>query len=155
MKNKYFNIIIDTREQKPWDFNDNFNITKAKLDTGDYSIDGLEKFLCIERKSSVNEVSNNITEKRFKDVLERMGDYQHRHMLFEFDLVDILNFPRNSGIPQRLWKNLRITPLYLLKFITEINTIYGVHTHFCGNRNNAQALAVSIMKRVNEEHNRT
>ena len=84
-----------------------------------------------------------------------MGNYQHRHMLFEFDLVDILNFPKNSGIPQRLWKNLRITPLYLLKFITEINTKYGVHTHFCGNRNNAQALAVSIMKRVNEEHNRT
>ena len=54
MKNKYFNIIVDTREQKPWDFNDNFNTTKAKLDTGDYSIEGLEHILCIERKCSPN-----------------------------------------------------------------------------------------------------
>lgn len=151
MKNKYFNIIVDTREQKPWDFNDTFDITKAKLDTGDYSIEGLENILCIERKSSVNEISNNITEKRFKDVLDRMAGYPHAHILFEFDLYDILQFPKNSGIPPKLWKNLRITPLYLLKYITEINITYGVHTHFCGNRQNAQALAVSIMKRVNEQ----
>jgi ERCC4-type nuclease len=155
MKNKYFNIVVDTREQKPWDFNDSFNITKAKLDTGDYSIEGLEHLVCIERKSSVNEVSNNITEKRFKDVLDRMAGFPHPHILFEFDLHDILNFPHNSGIPQRLWKNLRISPLFLLKYITEINTIYGIHTHFCGNRENAQAIAISIMKRVNEKHNRT
>ena len=150
MKNKYFNIIVDTREQKPWDFNDNFNTTKAKLDTGDYSIEGLEHILCIERKCSPNEVSNNITEKRFKDVLDRMAGYPHSHILFEFDLYDILQFPRNSGIPQRLWKNLRITPLFLLKYITEIHTKYGIHTHFCGNRKNAAALAISIMKRVSE-----
>ena len=150
MKNKYFNIVVDTREQKPWDFNDSFNITKAKLDTGDYSIEGLEHLVCIERKSSVNEVSNNITEKRFKDVLDRMAGFPHPHILFEFDLHDILNFPHNSGIPQRLWKNLRISPLFLLKYITEINTVYGIHTHFCGDRENAKALAVSIMKRVSE-----
>jgi ERCC4-type nuclease len=154
MKNTYFNIIVDTREQKPWDFTDTFNVTKAKLDTGDYSIEGLENLLCIERKSSVNEVSNNITEKRFKDVLDRMAGYPHKHILFEFDLYDILQFPRNSGIPQKLWKNLRISPLYLLKYITEISTIYGIHTHFCGDRSTAQHLAVSIMKRVNEQHNK-
>ena len=154
MKNKYFNIIIDTREQKPWDFNDNFNVAKAKLDTGDYSIAGLEHLLCIERKCSPNEISNNITEKRFKDVLDRMAGFPHAHIIFEFDLYDILQFPRNSGIPPKLWKNLRITPLYLLKYITEINTIYGIHTHFCGDRSTAQALAISIMKRVNEQHNR-
>lgn len=154
MKNKYFDIIVDTREQKPWDFNDNFNIAKAKLDTGDYSIAGLEDILCIERKCSPNEISNNITEKRFKDVLDRMAGFPHAHIIFEFDLYDILQFPRNSGIPPKLWKNLRITPLYLLKYITEINTIYGIHTHFCGDRSTAQALAISIMKRVNEQHNR-
>ena len=154
MKNKYFDIIVDTREQKPWDFNDNFNVAKAKLDTGDYSIAGLEHLLCIERKCSPNEISNNITEKRFKDVLDRMAGFPHAHIIFEFDLYDILQFPRNSGIPPKLWKNLRITPLYLLKYITEINTIYGIHTHFCGDRSTAQALAISIMKRVNEQHNR-
>jgi len=152
MKNKYFNIIVDTREQHPWDFNDNFNITKAKLDTGDYSIEGLENTLCIERKCSTNEISNNITEKRFQDVLDRMAGYPHAHILFEFDLMDILNFPHNSGIPHKLWKNLRVTPLFLLKYITEINTKYGIHTHFCGDRNNAQALAVSIMKRISEQY---
>ena len=150
MKNKYFNVIVDTREQKPWDFNENYNVINAKLDTGDYSIEGMEHLLCIERKCSPNEVSNNITEKRFKDVLDRMAGYPHAHILFEFDLIDILQFPKNSGIPPRLWKNLRISPLFLLKYITEINTVYGIHTHFCGDRENAKALAVSIMKRVSE-----
>ena len=81
-----------------------------------------------------------------------MTKYPHRHIIFEFDLNDILNFPRNSGIPPKLWKNLRISPLYLLKYITEINTVYDIHTHFCGDRDNAQKLAVSIMKRVNEQY---
>ena len=44
-------IIVDTREQQPWDFE--FHETaKAKLDTGDYSVEGLENILCIERKKA-------------------------------------------------------------------------------------------------------
>ena len=64
-------IIVDTREQQPWSFDFN-EIAVAKLDTGDYSVAGLEEVLCIERKKSVSEIANNIVEKRYKDWTKRM-----------------------------------------------------------------------------------
>ena len=64
-----FNIIIDTREQQAWEFPRHATANK-KLDTGDYSLAGMEEVLCIERKKSVSEIASNITEKRFEDVLD-------------------------------------------------------------------------------------
>ncbi len=70
MANEDFNIIVDTREQQPWNFK-TYGTVSQKLDTGDYSIEGLENLVAIERKKSVNEFATNITEKRFKDWVER------------------------------------------------------------------------------------
>jgi ERCC4-type nuclease len=60
-----FTIIVDTREQKPWSF-ENYTTAIRKLDTGDYSIEGLEHLLCIERKRSVSEIANKIMQKVLK-----------------------------------------------------------------------------------------
>ena len=76
MKNEDFKIIIDTREQLPWEFG--FHTTsRKKLDTGDYSIQGMESIFTIERKMSVSEIATNITENRFKDVLNRLSQIPH------------------------------------------------------------------------------
>jgi len=60
-------LIIDTREKQPWCFDDDDDfqeIIHRKLDYGDYSIEGLEDRIFIERKSSANELlSNNDTYK--------------------------------------------------------------------------------------------
>ena len=146
-----FTIIIDTREQLPWEF-ELHATAKKKLDTGDYSIEGLENILCIERKRSVSEIANNITEKRFVDVLERMSKIQYPFMLFEFDLEDIYTFPVGSDIPKKLWDKLKISANYILKYITQIQLNYGVHILFCGGPENAEKMAVSIMKRAYEKH---
>ena len=89
MKNEDFRIIVDTREQQPWSFED-YSTSIAKLDTGDYSIEGLEEIICIERKKSVSEVANNITESRFKDVINRLKEIKYPFVLLEFDLNDVL-----------------------------------------------------------------
>lgn len=146
-----FTVIIDTREQLPWEFALHAT-AKRKLDTGDYSIDGLEHLLCIERKKSVAEIANNIAEKRFKDVLDRMSKMQYPFMLFEFDLEDIYTFPVGSDIPKKLWDSLKISSNYILKYITQIQLNYNVHILFCGGPENAEKMAVSIMKRVYEKH---
>lgn len=52
MKDPNFTIIVDTREQQPWTF-DNYTTASKKLDTGDYSIDGLQHVLAIERKRAL------------------------------------------------------------------------------------------------------
>ena len=58
-----FSVIVDSREQIPFEFTSSKigNIINRKLNTGDYSIEGLEETLCIERKATVNEFYNNIT----------------------------------------------------------------------------------------------
>jgi ERCC4-type nuclease len=148
-----FTIIVDTREQQPWEFG--LHITaKKKLDTGDYSIEGLQHLLAIERKKSVSEIANNISESRFRDVLERLNKIPYKFMLFEFDLEDVYNFPVGSDIPKKLWDKIRISPKYLLKYITEVQLNYGIHVIYCGCAEDAEKMAVSIMKRVYEKHGR-
>lgn len=144
-----FTIIIDTREQTPWEF-DNYTTAHQKLDTGDYSISGLEKIFAIERKKSVSEIANNVTESRFKDVLERLEKFQHKFILLEFTLNNVLDYPVGSTVPKKMWHTMKITGKYILKYLTEINIKYGIHTIYCGNRDNAEEMALSIMKRMVE-----
>lgn len=152
MNHDLFTIIIDTREQMPWEFG--FHTTaKRKLDTGDYAIEGMEHLLCIERKRSVSEIANNITEKRFRDVLDRMNQIPHSFILLEFDLEDVYQFPIGSDIPKKLWDKMRISNKYILKYLTEIQLNYNIHVIYCGDSDNAEKMAVQIMKRVYEKYN--
>jgi ERCC4-type nuclease len=146
-----FTIIVDTREQIPWEFG--FHVTsRQKLDTGDYSIDGMQHILCIERKRSVSEIANNITEKRFKDVLDRMNKIPHSFILLEFNLEDVYQFPVGSDIPKKLWDKMKISNKYILKYLTLIQLNYNIHIIYCGDSDNAEKMAVQIMKRVYEKY---
>lgn len=144
-----FTIIVDTREQTPWEF-ENYAIANQKLDTGDYSIQGLEHLFAIERKKSVSEIANNITEPRFKDVLDRLQQFKHKFILLEFTLNNVLDYPVGSTVPKKMWHTIKITSKYILKYLTEINIKYGIHTIYCGNRENAEEVALCIMKRMVE-----
>ena len=146
-----FNVIIDTREQKPWAFA-GCNTINKKLDTGDYSIEGLENLLCIERKNSVSEIANNISESRFKAEIERMNDYLYKFILLEFSLQNVLDYPVNSNVPRRLWDKIKIRPAFILKFLTELQTKHNINVVFCDNPAAANQMAFSIIKRVNEMH---
>lgn len=142
-----YTIIVDTREQKPWSFPEHTTAV-AKLDTGDYSIQGLEDILCIERKRNVSEIANNITEKRFADVLSRMSKYRFPFILLEFDLNDVLDFPIGSDIPKKLWDKIKIKPQFILKHLTEMCLLYNIYVIFCGSKANAEIYAESIMNKV-------
>lgn len=147
-------IIVDTREQQPWDFE--FNETAiAKLDTGDYSVDGLEDILCIERKKSVSEIANNIVEKRYKDWTKRMAKFKYKFLMLEFDLDQVYKYPRIPDVPKRLWDKIKVSPKFIIKCLIELQIYYGIQVIFCGDHENAQNLALSIMKKVyqNESKN--
>jgi ERCC4-type nuclease len=150
-ENSEFTVIIDTREQQPWDF-PYHTVANRKLDTGDYSIEGLEHLLCIERKKGIAEIANNITEKRFKDVIERMAGYKYAFILIECDYDQLMNYPIGSDVPQKLWKNIKIQPAYILKYLVELQLYYGIHVIFCGCPSWAEKTAMSIMKRIYTKH---
>jgi hypothetical protein len=146
-----FTIIIDTREQIPWEFGFH-NTAKKKLDTGDYTIEGFENILAIERKKSVSEIATNLSESRFSDVLDRLSKIKHPYMVFEFSLDEVYSFPVGSDIPKKLWDKLRISGNYIIKRLIEIQLKYNIQVVFCGDSDNAEKFSASLMKRIYEQY---
>tara|TARA_R110000824_G_scaffold14354_4_gene61121 strand:+ start:8147 stop:8611 length:465 start_codon:yes stop_codon:yes gene_type:complete len=151
-----FNVIIDSREQKPLEFNSSAidEIIVSKLDEGDYAIAGLEDKLCIERKASFMEVYKNVTEKRFWSEVQRMANYKYKFLVCEFSMSDVDGFPHNTGLPKKIWSKLQVTPQYVMMRLSEIQVKYNIHVVFAGDRDNASYLVTNIMKRVYEAENR-
>jgi hypothetical protein len=147
-----FTIIIDTREQKPWEFS-NHATANHKLDTGDYSIQGLESVLAIERKRNISEFANNITESRFTDVVDRLSKTKYSFILFEFDMKDVMNYPIGSNIPKRLWNKIRISPAFIIKHIVDLQVEHNIKIIFCGDSSNAEKIALSLMRKIYKKEN--
>jgi len=144
-----FKVIIDTREQQPWEF-ERCATASRKLDTGDYSVEGLEDILCIERKKSVSEIANNVTEKRFKDVIDRMTRYKHAFLILDVDLEDIYRYPIGSNVPKHMWDKIKISPGFIIKNLLELQILHNIKVLFCGDPSNATKMALALMKKVYE-----
>lgn len=142
-----FTIIVDTREQQPWHF-EHYAKANKKLDTGDYSIEGLETLLAIERKKSVSEFANNVTESRFIDVVDRLSNMKYAFLLLEFKLEDVLRYPVGSTVPKRLWDKIKISPAFIIKHILELQLNHNIKIVFCDDAHNAEKMAEFILKKV-------
>jgi len=140
-----FKEIIDSREQKGWDFRGvpDLSYTIGKLDTGDYAVEGLED-LCVERKRSVSELAGNFSEERWTNVLERMSSFKHPYIICEFELKDVINYPFN--MPKELRAKIKVRGAYVLKRITEAEIKYGVRFVFAGKY--GQNFFISLIKRL-------
>jgi len=147
-----FTIIRDTREQTGWNWISSDRCTGTvvtKLDTGDYSIQGLEDRLCIERKKSVAEFATNITEKRFWKELERTRDYSYSFLICEFDMYDIDIYPEGSGIPRRMFPKIKVRRNFILSKLVEIQTKYNIFVNLCGSDVEiAKQITFSIMRNI-------
>jgi hypothetical protein len=78
-----YTVIVDTREQRPWQFE---RSVVRKLDEGDYAIAELPPHtLAIERKGSLTEWHANVLDKsgRFRRMLDRLTAYQHAAVILE------------------------------------------------------------------------
>lgn len=150
-----FEVTRDTREQHGWGFTTSkviTGVTESKLDTGDYAICGLEKYLCIERKASTNEIAQNIVQKRFFKELERMQEYEHKYIICEFSYPDVLSYPINSGVPFYKQKYIKLSSEFLAKKLQEITINYNVNIVYATNKKCAEKYAEGLMKRIYEKH---
>ena len=105
--------------------------------------------LAIERKKSASEFANNVTESRFKDVVERLHSMKYAFLLLEFDLEDILIYPVGSSVPRKMWDKIKISPAFIMKHILELQINYNIKVVFCGDSTNAEKMAEYILKKVN------
>jgi ERCC4-type nuclease len=150
-----FLVIKDTREQEGYHFsafNTCSGMIEQKLDTGDYSIVGMEDKICVERKGCVEELAINLGQKKhaFLDEIKRMKDFKHKYLVLEFSLEDLLKFPEETRIPIKNKSSVKITGRYMLKCLIEFELYNDVHVLFCGNKHAAFLAVSSIFKRVNE-----
>jgi len=81
-------ILIDTREQAPFAFS--LPTEAATLDTGDYSVKGLQHLIAVERKSLDDLLACCGRERdRFKRELQRLQAYWFRLLVIESDATTL------------------------------------------------------------------
>ena len=149
-----FTIIRDTKEKHPWDFTSSSvdEVVDQGLHTGDYTIEGLEHILCIERKKSVAEFATNCTEARFEREIIRMEKFTQRFIICEFSMNDVMAYPMGSTIPKSKWKKIRVRGPYICKRMSEIMVHNHIPIILAGTTFTAIDIATSIMKRVYDKH---
>lgn len=164
--NKY-TIVRDTREkdEKGWWFTPSqrcLGTQEEKLDVGDYSIQGLEKVITIERKGSVAEFCGNLTQARFvapydegkplakQSEFVRLEAIQYPFIILEFDVDELLRYPYIEGIPARVRRFIRFKGPAAFKKVIELQMLYKTHIIFAG-KNRGKDVASSIFKRIIEE----
>lgn len=128
-----FTIIVDSREKDGYTFSKYPFVTK-KLDIGDYSIEGLEEIVAVERKS-LADFMNTITRgrARFHVELGKMKRLRAKCVVVESTLRDVLDEKYKSGLPAS----------NVLGTVMSINIDFGIPVFFCSDR---QAAIVFVEK---------
>lgn len=124
-------VIIDTREQLPWNFNlDVFDVTRATLRSGDYSLSGMEDRFVLERKSLGDYVSTVIHNwLRFRGELNRLSSCDLAAIIVEADVSDVM---------ERRYES-EVNPNSVMGRAHSIYLETGIPTLFWGRRENVVA----------------
>jgi len=161
MEPSKFTVIRDSREQLAhgWSFDEDSHCAGTlieKLDTGDYSLQGLEDFLAIERKETIQEFARNCVEKRWGDCMKRLSEIPHSYIIFEFNEEDIERYPHSAKVPPAVRKRMcwangkpRIAVKYIRKVLHTAED-YGIKIIFCGDKLKAEQEAYKIMREAYE-----
>ena len=105
-------VVLDTREQNPFDFS-RFEgwfagVEHRALTLGDYSIAGMEAECVVERKDLADLVhSFAATRSVFVDRLKRMSSYPHRLLVVTAALSQVKSpYPQTAANPNRIFQSL-------------------------------------------------
>lgn len=133
-----FRIVVDTREIEPYGF-DCATVRRA-LAAGDYSVDGLDATVAVERKSLKDFVSTVIHDfPRFVAELERLRGYEAACVVVEADLDAVLR--------GREAETLRgVSAQSVLGAALLVTLRYGVPVFWCGSRQAARAFTEAYLR---------
>ena len=88
-------VLVDSREREPFPLHANHpnwiaGERRVALKTGDYTVEGMESLLCLERKSLPDLVACTVTyRRRFLAVCGRLARFQWKAILVEATLEDV------------------------------------------------------------------
>lgn len=131
----WLKIVIDTREQKPLPIP---GALRKALKTGDYSIEGFEGEITIERKTPAELYAMCGTERRrFERELERMREFMFRAIVIEGTPKSIQTAVHRS----------RITYETVMRSLVGWELEYDVHVIYAGSRQMAARIVVTMLRR--------
>ena len=144
-------IIRDTREKKGWDFPfKEAEIKVGGLKYGDYTVEGLEDVVRIERKASTSEIAQNLGSKknkeRFYRELEKLQLLPNAYIICEFPESNIYEYPQNSGMPKNKMAFAKIGGKFLRKLIHEIEDNFDIQVMFFNSRSEAEDFSYDLLK---------
>ena len=133
-------IIADTREQLPYAFENRWAATvRRALPAGDYSVEGWETSVAVERKTLEDFVHSVIRDReRFKKELAKLSEYPHACVVVEASLTDVLLVRYPSGAH----------PNSVFGAVVSICIDHGVPVYFCGDRQAARKFTQEYLLRA-------
>jgi ERCC4-type nuclease len=149
-------VIRDTREKsgQGWSFAASSSCGGTRISTmktGDYTLEGFENLVCVERKGSIAEFAGNLGQPRFRKELDRMASFKHCVVVLEFNMDDIMMWPQGSGIPKSRQQYMRINKHYILKKFWELQRDYP-HISFLFVGRHGKDVVSSLFKRIVESY---
>lgn len=142
-------IVIDTREQRPWEFPDYVQTVIGTLPTGDYALEG-DRGFAIERKSLDDFVGTLFSGwERFQREIGRMegAAFAAKVIIVEADYASLMFCRDASGqIVAPMHRHPLITPQAMAGRIADL-TMMGVSMLFCRDSGHAALQAYMLLTR--------
>ena len=144
--NNRITVVVDTREQEPYTFDpSSVSVIRRALPAGDYSIEGYEESVAVERKTLEDFVSTVIhSRKRFTRELQRLTGYTAACVVVEADLNDILRGRYRSGA----------NPKAVLGTVLSIVVDFHVPVFFCSDRQAACHFVAGYLLRFHRKESK-
>lgn len=145
MTSEQFTIIIDTREQLPYDFPGE-STSHETMQTGDYTVKGFEDTFAVERKS-LDDLVGTISSgrARFLKEIERAQAFERFVVVIEADYSDVDDYRDKKNCPNyysRMHPNsvLGTVEKWPLKF-DKLDFVWA------GDRTGAKALTLDLLRK--------
>lgn len=131
-----FRVVIDDREKLPYRFRE-LPTTVARLETGDYTVDGFEDVFAIERKS-IPDLVQSVTHgrKNFEAEILRAQSLSEWAIVIEGTPEDVTAFINDA---KRLY-GAKVHPNQVLGTVRSWNQYKGANFIWAGSRNDAKCL---------------
>ena len=128
-------LVVDTRENKPYRFAG--SVRKA-LRSGDYSIQGMENRVSVERKC-VPELltATGRTRKRFERELMRLSTFDYAAIVIEGTLADVLKSSAFS----------KVRPKAVVHSLASWSVQWNIHVWFCNNRKLSRGMTHCLLEK--------
>lgn len=131
-------IVVDSREQRPYSFTSDRvgGVVTTALPAGDYSLQGYETRIAIERKSLADYINTVVhSQDRFARELALLRSYPRAWIVVEASMDDVLQGRFESGVK----------PQALFAMSAALQVVYGIEVQFAFDRATARAWVEELL----------